>query len=167
MKRIALLLAAVLLTLSFASCGLAGEKTFEADGMSITVKGMFTEQNELNEDQNLVLISPDAGVLAVKETFTDIAAANLDPEMSAKEYAAVVMKGNGQTGEPTEADGLTYFTYTNTSDDTEFTYMAFAYRASDAFWLVQAYCPTEDFEKQQPDFITWAKSVTFTESETR
>lgn len=162
MKKIAILMAVLMLTLSLASCGLlGGEKTFTVDGLSITVKGMFSEQNDLNEAFDLILISPEAGVMILKETFAEFEEADLDTDMSVKEYAEIVMPGNSLSGDPTEKDGLTYFTYTAESEGTNFTYVGFCYRGADAYWLVQMYCPTEDFEATKPDFITWAKSVTF------
>lgn len=162
MKKIAILMAVLMLTLSLASCGLlGGEKTFTVDGLSITVKGMFSEQNDLNETFDLILISPEAGVMILKETFAEFEEADLDTDMSVKEYAEIVMLGNSLSGAPTEEDGLTYFTYTAESEGTNFTYVGFCYRGADAYWLVQMYCPTEDFEATKPDFITWAKSVTF------
>ena len=161
MKRIAILMAVLMLTLSLASCGLMGEKTFTKDGISITVKGFFTEQNDLNEDYNLILISPDVGVMILKETFEEFEKADLDTDMSVKDYADIVMFGNGLSGDPTEEDGMTYFTYTEDVDGTEFTYMGFCYRGTDAYWLVQIYCPTEDYETKKPDMMAWAKSVSF------
>ena len=161
MKKIAILLAVLMLTLSLASCGLMGEKTFTKDGISITVKGFFTEQNDLNKDYNLILISPDAGVMILKETFEEFEKADLDTDMSVKEYAEIVMFGNDLSGDPTEEDGMTYFTYTEKVDGTEFTYMGFCYRGTDADWLVQIYCPTEDYEAKKPDMMEWAKSVSF------
>ena len=161
MKKIAILLAVLMLTLSLASCGLMGEKTFTKDGISITVKGFFTEQNDLNKDYNLILISPDAGVMILKETFEEFEKADLDTDMSVKEYADIVMFGNGLSGDPTEEDGMTYFTYTEEVDGTEFTYMGFCFRGTDAYWLVQIYCATADYEAKKPDMMDWAKSVTF------
>lgn len=161
MKKITLVMAALLLVLSLASCGLMGEKTFTVDGLSITVEGFFSEQNNLNEDFDLILISPDAGVMVLKETFAEFNDAGLDTDMSVKEYASIVMKGNQLTGSPTEEDGLTYFTYTAESEGQEFTYMGFCFRGTDAYWLVQMYSPSSDFETMKPDFMTWAKSVTF------
>ena len=161
MKKIAILLAVLMLTLSLASCGLMGEKTFTKDGISITVKGFFTEQNDLNKDYNLILISPDAGVMILKETFEEFEKADLDTDMSVKEYADIVMFGNGLSGDPTEEDGMTYFTYTEEVDGTEFTYMGFCYRGTDAYWLVQIYCATADYEAKKPDMMDWAKSVMF------
>lgn len=161
MKKIAILMAVLMLTLSLASCGLTGPKTFTKDGISITVKGFFTEQNGLNEEYNLILISPDAGVMILKETFDSFASVALDTNMSVKEYAKIVMTSNVLEGEPTEEDGLTYFTFTETVDGTEFTYMGFCYRGTDAYWLVQIYCATEDYETKKPEMMEWAKSVTF------
>ena len=161
MKKIALLMAVLMLTLSLASCGLMGPKTFTKDGISITVKGFFTEQNGLNEEYNLILISPDAGVMILKETFDSFASVALDTNMSVKEYAKIVMSGNSLKGDPTEEDGTTYFTYTEDVDGTEFTYMGFCYRGTDAYWLVQIYCPTEDYMDKKPEMMEWAKSVSF------
>ncbi len=161
MKKIAILLAALMLTLSLASCGLMGPKTFTVDDLSITVEGFFTEQNGLNEAYDLILISPEAGVMVLKETFTEIAEADLDSNMSVKEYAKIVMNGNSLEGTPVEEDGMTYFTYTAEADGTEFTYMGFCFRGTDAYWLVQIYCSTEDYETKKPEMMEWAKSVVF------
>ena len=161
MKKIAILLAALMLTLSLASCGLMGPKTFTVDDLSITVEGFFTEQNGLNEAYDLILISPEAGVMVLKETFTEIAEADLDSNMSVKEYAKIVMNGNSLEGTPVEEDGMTYFTYTAEADGTEFTYMGFCFRGTDAYWLVQIYCPTKDYETKKPEMMEWAKSVVF------
>jgi hypothetical protein len=161
MKKIAILMAVLMLTLSLASCGLMGPKTFTVDDLSITVEGFFTEQNGLNEAYDLILISPDAGVMILKETFAEFTSAALDTNMSVKDYAKIVMTSNALQGAPTEEDGLTYFTYTETVDGTEFTYMGFCYRGTDAYWLVQIYCPTADYETKKPEMMEWAKSVTF------
>ena len=161
MKKIAILMAVLMLTLSLASCGLMGPKTFTVDDLSITVKGFFTEQNGLNEAYDLILISPDAGVMILKETFTELTSAALDTNMSVKDYAKIVMTSNVLEGTPTEEDGLTYFTYTAEADGTEFTYMGFCFRGTDAYWLVQIYCPTADYETKKPEMMEWAKSVTF------
>ena len=161
MKKIAILMAVLMLTLALASCGLAGEKTYTVDNLSITVKGFFSEQNELNEEYDLILISPEVGVMILKETFAEFEEAKLDTDMSVKEYAEIVMEGNKLTGAPTEEDGLTYFTYTAEADGTEFTYMGFCFRGTDAYWLVQIYCATADYEAKKPDMMDWAKSVTF------
>ena len=161
MKKIAFILAVLMLTLSLASCGLMGEKTFTKDGISITVKGFFSEQNDLNEDYNLILISPDTGVMILKETFEEFEEADLDTDMSVKEYAKIVMTSNVLEGDPIEEDGMTYFVYTEDVDGTEFTYMGFCYRGTDAYWLVQIYCPTEDYMDKKPEMMEWAKSVTF------
>ena len=161
MKKIALLLAVLTFTLCLASCGLiGGEKTFTADGLSITVKGLFTEQNQLNEDYSLVLLSTNAGVMILKETFAELEDAGLDTDMSLKKYAEIVIEGNNLTSTPTEEDGLTCFTYTADVDGTEFTYVGYCFRGTDAYWLVQMYCATSDFETMKADFTTWAKSVT-------
>ena len=62
----------------------------------------FTEQNGLNEDYNLILISPDAGVMILKETFDSFASVALDTNMSVKEYAKIVMTSNVLEGDPIE-----------------------------------------------------------------
>ncbi len=162
MKRIALVMAALMLVLSLASCGLlGGEKTYTVNGLTITVKGLFSEQNDLAEGFDLILISPKAGVMIMREDFDMVAEAGYKTDMSVKEYASICIENNDLSGSPVEEEGLTYFTYTAEADGTEFTYMGFCYRGADAYWLVQMYSTTEDFESMKPEFITWAKSVTF------
>lgn len=161
MKKIAFLMAVLMLTLALTSCGLMGEKSYTVNGMTLTVKGMFSEQNDLAEGFDLILISPKAGVMVLRETFDVMEDAGYKTDISVKEYAEICMENNQLSGAPVEEDGLTYFTYTAEADGTEFTYMGFCFRGAEAYWLVQMYSATSDFDSMKPEFITWAKSVTF------
>lgn len=162
MKRIALLMALLALALSLASCDLlAPEKTYTCEEMSITVKGMFSQQNDLHEAFDLILLSPSAGVMVLREDLADFEANDLDTDITVAEYAAILMENNELDGSPVEEDGLTYFTYSETAEGTEFTYIGFCYSSPEAYWLVQCYSTSEKFEDMKPAFITWAKSVTF------
>lgn len=163
LRKIALFVAALTLTLTLVSCGAFGEKTYTTGRLSITLKGFFTEQSDLVESYDLILISPDTGVMILQETYDEFEQAGMDTNMTVLEYAELIMSANQFPGEPVQEDGMTYFTYTKSTDGTDFTYMSFCYRDIDAYWLVQLYCTSEDFETKKPTLMEWARSVSFGE----
>jgi len=62
-----------------------------------------------------------------------------------------------------ERDSLLYFEYDGTNPDSgeEYSYIAFVYETSDAFWLVQFGALVEDMEKCYDDIFEYAKTVEF------
>lgn len=83
MKKIAAILAALMLVLSLTSCSdfvdefmqewdEATTQTFTVKEMSITLKGVFVQEDELNEDFDAVFISLDSGVMVARYNYKDL-----------------------------------------------------------------------------------------------
>ena len=59
-------------------------------------------------------------------------------------------------------DDLLFFEYSATSDDgTEYHYLSFFFKASDAFWSIQFAVLEEDAVQLRNTILDYAKSVTF------
>jgi hypothetical protein len=95
-----------------------------------------------------------------KETFISLGEYG---SISVTEYNEIIQKG---TEAPTKTavrteDGLCYYDHTLIIDGESFTYRVFAYKGSDAFWLVQFACDKNEFADKRQDFISWANTVAF------
>lgn len=71
-------------------------------------------------------------------------------------YADLVLTVNELDCELTQADGIRYFTYEAGS----YTYVVTLWETGDAFWTVQAYCPTEDYSRVSDQMWEILRSVT-------
>ena len=83
MKKIIAILAALMLVLSLTSCSEfiegfkegwdeATTQTFTVKEMSITLKGVFVQEDELNEEFDAVFISLDSGVMVARYNYKDL-----------------------------------------------------------------------------------------------
>ena len=82
--------------------------------------------------------------------------------LTVAEYNGIIRDGTNETSKTAlqTADGLCYYDYTADVDGDSFTYRVFAFKGSDAFWLVQIAVLTEDAESLEADIMAWAKSFT-------
>jgi hypothetical protein len=78
---------------------------------------------------------------------------------SAKDYADLYIRVNKLSTSVVEKDGLVTFTYTAEADGQSFTYLSAVFANAEHFWLVQTYCYTENFEKNEADFMECLKSI--------
>ena len=171
MKKIIAILAALMLVLSLTSCSEfiegfkegwdeATTQTFTVKEMSITLKGVFVQEDELNAEFDAVFISLDSGVLVARYTYEDLGY-DTDPRLSVDELAQKYVSLLETDAVVSTEDGVTYFSDSMEVDGTAFTYFYTFFVSDAAYWCVQMYCPTESFEEMRPSFMEWAKSVTF------
>lgn len=162
-KILACILAAASLLL-FAGCGTtnvkeAGEKTFSVDGMNITLTKGFTKTDM--EGYTACFDSSEIAVFALKES--------ADSALSLLDYAAMILKANESKtpGNIEMIDGIPSieYTYKNETENAEYKYLTFLYKAPDAFWAVQFSCRAADYEENKPFFVKWAKTVSFEQAE--
>lgn len=160
MKKIVSVLLVVLLLFSLASCMEPSPKEFTSNGMSITLTNKFVETNV--QGYTVCYDSSNAAVFALKEAFTLQAGLS---DLSLDEYAQLVYQANSSKSPNPIAteNGLTIMEYSflNTEENQTYCYLATMFKADDAFWLVQFACKENAYEAQRPQFIEWAKSVTF------
>ena len=77
-------------------------------------------------------------------------------ELDLESYGKFLMMSNNVSGDLTQTDGIWNFTYASG----EFTYVVTLWETEEAFWTVQAYCPTEDYSKAKKDMWEILSSVT-------
>ena len=163
MKRI--LSAALVLTL-LCSCLLCGcslfqasPKTFTKSGMSITLTDDFTERDYVS--YTAVYDSQYVAIFAIKEEFSLFDGTALGENSTTEDYANVVIEGYELDAEPEEIDGMTTFRYDAESNGDTYTYLAVIYKSDDAFWMIQFATKADNFEEQEDNILTYAKSVAF------
>lgn len=133
------------------------DKAFTGSHHSITLTNRFEKDDESDEGYEAIYEKDDVLVMISKETFVSLGEYG---SISVTEYNEIIQKG---TEAPTKTavrteDGLCYYDHTLIIDGENFTYRVFAYKGSDAFWLVQFVVYTEDMEKNQADIMAWAKT---------
>lgn len=164
-KSILIMLIAALVGFAIGFCAVSGvfrgpqPKTFTAEGMQITLTDAFHEAD--NSYFDVCYDSKDVAIFCLREPFTlqeDF------EDYSLQEYGDLMLENNNfessvkiQTGV-----GLTYFTYTTDVGGNVYYYYAVLYKTTDAFWMLQFSTLEKNVEKYQPEFVQWAKSVTFT-----
>lgn len=161
MKKLLALLCACLCVMGLACGCSASAKEFDTGaGMTITLPGSFKEQDASQANgATAYYLSNTAGVVALKEDFTTLEDAGLSSDMTLDEYGQTVIDANSLTAQLQEADGIKYFVYENSVDDQDFTYYATVFEGSDAFWLIQFFCETKNYDQLQSNFLEWAKTV--------
>ena len=162
---VSLVLALVLAML--AGCGLADQvkqltkdKDITSGDLTLTVPGLYVDLAETvdNDALSFVYGMGDTAVLGVRETRADVQ--NVMPDTdTAREYAELFIEANGVEAEVSEKDGIVTFTYSASAGNQSFTYLCGAYANDNSFWVVQAYCYTENFEDNKSDFWDILKSV--------
>lgn len=133
------------------------EKVFTVDDLSITLTDEF-EVYDL-DSVYYALLSDNVGIAFIKETFSSFTDAGINPdEVTLADYAEGSISANGLTDSVVmEKDGITYFTFAVGS----YAYYSCVFKGADAFWRLNIYTYTSDFDDMLPQFEQWAASVTF------
>ncbi len=127
-------------------------KTFEKDGIKLTLTDQFTETKS-KQGFYAYYTADFCGVVVLKEDFSlEEGLADLPLE----EYITNVIANNGHTDiEPQSKDGLWYYIR-----DTGSTHCySFSFKGSDAFWIVQYICKPSDASELEDTFFLWANTV--------
>lgn len=139
----------------------AERKEFSSNGMSITLTKEFKEI----EYAGFIAAynSPNVAVAALREAFYTLAP-RFD-NTTEYQYAKMVLQNNGATALIKTTDDMVNFEYDkiNPSTQTSYHYIAYVYRASDAFWLVQFVTVGDKAADYAESIRSWAKSVKFSD----
>ena len=159
MKRILLVLTALVLLVSLVACGEAQPKTFTAEGMSVTLTDAFVKRSV--DGYTVCYDSKDVAVFALKESFADFQGI----ELTLEEYADLVRQSNASRN-PTaviEKDGILTMEYSflNEEENQTYKYLCAMYEGEDAFWVVQFACMADSYDSLSETLMTYAKSVSF------
>ncbi len=133
---------------------LGSPMTFEKAGITLHLTDKFKEeQSERGFDAYYT--TDYCGVVVLKEPFT-LEAGLADRPL--EQYIKNVIENNGHTNiEPQTADGLWYYVnYNNSSYRCVYSY---AYKGTDAFYVVQYIINTVDEETLKPIIHDWAKET--------
>ena len=166
MKKLAIIPLLLVLCFSLNSCflllsplpatpeDLGEDKNFEKAGITLKLTDKFKEeQSELGFDAYYT--SDFCGVVVLKEAFT------LEEGLAEKpleQYFRNVIKNNGHTNiEPQNRDGLWY--YVNYNNNSRRCVYSYAYKGSDAFYIVQYIMNIVDEVDLQETIHAWAMAT--------
>ncbi len=159
-KVLTVLLVLTLLLVSLSSCMKATPKEFASNGMTITLTNAFREKSV--EGYTVCYDSAKVAVLALKESFSLLQGFE---NFTLDQYAHMVREANAAKapGEIFEVEGLVAMEYTffNESEKQDFKYFCTMFKGTDAFWLVQFACKTQDYDNYKNSFVEWAKTISF------
>ena len=135
-------------------------KTFTKDGMSITLTGSFREKSYPNFDFGFE--ANDAMVFGVREQIADYPGIE---SVTLEEYASWIPEIQPAAADAVlQRDGdLRYLEYSAEAEGTLCRYLVGVYRSDKAFWIINFATTEELYAAKRADFLTWAKSVTFSE----
>lgn len=156
-KLVILLLVLAFLCTAFAGCGIGKTSaTYTHDDLSITLPADFINLSEKDFAAELSFVyglDPIAvnGLREPKSTFT---AYGLDVDL--EKYGQLLISANNVQAKPEQKDGILFFTYASGG----FSYVVTLWETEDAFWTVQGYCPTENYNKVKNDIWQILSSVT-------
>ena len=138
----------------------AEPKVFSSNGLEITLTDEFIKTSV--GGYTACYGSEDAVVFALEEKFDEFEGFE---NYSIEEYGNMVLENNdfGADVQLKNEDGLTYFEYQATNDETNDTYVYFAvvYKETDAFWLIQFAALEGEFDTYRQSFVEWAKTAVF------
>ena len=141
----------------------AGEKTFQKEGLSITLTRDFKEKD--NEGYTAYYYSHNMGVWTYKTEFSLLDPTWLAENGTCEAYAEFIKNDykmvHDSTSELYTDNGLIYFTFDTPSRTTESRYFISVYQSNDAFWLLLIGCEKAEYKTLQSDIIGYAQSVSW------
>ena len=152
-----LVLAASLLT----GCpGKEDAQTVTCNELSLTLPGSFEDLSQTVSSNELSLLY-GSGTTVVMVTRETVASLEKDfPQLDAGQYAQLFVRSNNLPGKVTLEEGIPTFTYTAGTGENAMTYLCGFYRSETHFWVVQAYCPTKEFDTNRDSLWSILFSVT-------
>ena len=155
MKKALLLL--LILCMCMSGCGAdiaTAPHSFQDLTIQIPVDYIDLSDEEFAQDLSFVFGKDPIALNGHREEKALFAAYGL--ELDLQRYGDLLMKSNNVTSQLSEKDGILHFSYTSG----DFTYVVTLWETDEAFWTVQAYCPTQDYSKVQKDIWNILSSVT-------
>ena len=164
MKKLLCVCISLVLVLSLCTSCSSSPKDFTWNGLTITLTSSFVEHEVTNESASYANYFKTYVVVISYETVQSLVDLGYDADMTVEEYAALSIEANEFDAEVKTVDGVTYYNYTGDADGTEYTYMATVHLQGNSFWMVQFASQSTDYEAAEPEFLAWAKTVTYTEA---
>ena len=155
MKKLILLL--LLLSLCLSGCGHeSAAPSYAVDDLSIQIPEDYINlsDEEFAEGLSFIFGHDPIAVNGLREEKAVFAAYGL--ELDLQTYGNLLAKSNNVSSELTQKDGIWTFTY----ESGDYTYVVTLWETEEAFWTVQAYCPTADYSKVKGAMWDILSSVT-------
>ena len=129
----------------------SAEKSFDADGLLLTISSRFQETGDRNgfdrayfSNHEQIYVSNEA---AADEALTDYA------------VRRVAQLATGAAATALTENGLTGFEYRITEENKSYACLACFYEGEGRVWTVLFRCAAGDYEKYRPDFLQFAASA--------
>ena len=156
MKKFAnLLLALVLLCTCLVGCDSRNSTaTYTCDDLTITLPADFIDlsEKEFVADLSFVYGLDPIVVSGLRESKSTFHAYDVDLQR----YGELLISVNNVHANLEQKDSILFFTYASGG----FSYMVTLWENEDAFWMVQGYCPTENYNKVKSDLWEILSTVT-------
>ena len=152
-----LIVTLLVLSLCLAGCGPEiAAPSYAFDDLSIQIPEDYINLSDESfaEGLSFVFGKDPIALNGMREEKATFAAYGL--EMDLQSYGDLLIKGNNVRAELKQTDGIWNFTY----EAGGFTYVVTLWETDEAFWTVQAYCPTENYSKVKKDIWESLSSVT-------
>ena len=139
-------------------------QTFNHEDMTITLTDDFVNTTKLlgkDHGYDVIYGTDEVSVMVMKEPFALWEGAEA---YTVEEYARLCVEANGfiTTINTDEAGQVLFeYDYFNAEEDLSFHYYAYAYKSTDAFWLIQFAVLADEAETYAPQVAQWAASVEF------
>ena len=151
-----------LLILVLTACLLCGcssapqEQKVVCNGLTLTLPASFTDFSQDGYEEGLAFnyADVDMGICGSFEEKTYLE--QYIPDISAEKYAQLFLQTNHVDAAVEDKDGIPTFRYIVDG----YTYLCGVFQAETGFWVIQAYCPEEDYESGADDMWRYIQSVT-------
>ena len=160
MKKVLLIITALLLTAAMLTGCFAGTKEYTCQDMTMTVPSNMKDVSDQSDFSSFTfaLDSTKIAIFGIKEKFSGFE----DGENTTlEEYADIVLSANNLDTYAIERSGgaYMYFRFESDTDDGTYKYLAGVYKGTDAFWLIQIAALTTNYDETA--FFEYLDSVSF------
>lgn len=162
---------ALIMLVTMTSCALlegvlSKDKEYEFKELVLTLDSSFAEVELEEEDRTTFVSVSGVGVIVMKETFESMKDDGVpDPEsFTTDDYLEAFVESNQYEATVEDLDGLSAFTYLNTTDGEDYKLLVCIYKSNTAFWSVQFMAPADSYDEYEEKFVDWAKHVVFTDN---
>ena len=161
------LVALVLLVVSFGLGFLIGKgvnyvnrnhpKTYNAEGLNITLPGGFVENRDNSITQAGSFSSEDVSIVVIRD------AQSFENYSELSEYAKGVQEANQYENEATSESGYTFFERTTTIGSVKTRNVLVVMKGPDAYWMLRFSFDEAAVSEYRPKVFEWLNTVTFDE----
>lgn len=136
------------------------EKTFTNAGVTVTLTSKFLDftNTATNTEEYDFLYASDAhAVFGMKELKADLADFG---ELTAQTYGDLIASLYALDVKTQEKDGKYTYDYEVEDEDGKLTFTCLFLETEDAFWFIQASCPSAQYAADQAQIWSWLSSAT-------